>query len=139
MKRIAVFASLMIIAAGTIACGGPGRMSPEKRATFMLNRMAGKLDLTEAQEKKAEAIKQELLDRFKQSEADRKLLHDKARTLALNDSIDRTAVLTIMDGHHAMMEKNKTFIADKIVEFHAMLTREQKQKLVEMMDRRMQK
>lgn len=134
---ITVLAATAVMAIGIAAtgCDRPCRPSPEKKADWMAKKIASKLDLNDAQKAKLSRIKEEVLARMKNESAGREKTGREAIALVKSDRLDAAAVNRIFDEREAAMKRLKPFIVEKIVEFHAMLTPEQRAKLADYMEK----
>ncbi len=138
-KMIQLTAVAGVIAAG-IAIGGCAKKrflykSPEKRAEFIVKKLTHTLDLTKDQVEKLNKIKDEILARTKNFRNDREDLYNQAIALIKSDKLDANALKNWISRHEQIRNELKPFIIDKIIEFHDMLTPEQKNKLAEKMEK----
>jgi len=138
-KMIQFTAVAGVIAAG-IAIGGCAKKrflykSPEKRAEFIVKKLTRTLDLTRDQVEKLNKIKNEILARTKNFRNDREDLYNQAIALIKSDKLDANALKNWISRHEQIRNELKPFIIDKIIEFHDMLTPEQKNKLAEKMEK----
>jgi Spy/CpxP family protein refolding chaperone len=96
------------------------------------------LDFDKAQDVKLDSLKKDVLSKMKEEKQNRAATHKEAIELVKKDSLDRPTALKFIDKHIERLNSNKTFIADKIVEFHSILTSDQKKKIAEHMEDRFQ-
>jgi protein CpxP len=138
-KMIQFTAVAGVIAAG-IAIGGCATKrflykSPEKRAEFIVKKLTHTLDFTKDQVEKLNKIKSEILARTKNFRNDREDLYNQAIVLIKSDKLDANALNNWISRREQIRNELKPFIIDKIIEFHDMLTPEQKNKLAEKMEK----
>jgi len=135
VKRNAIVAAAAVAAAVLVATGcGSYRPRPEKRADWAVKKISSKLDLTKEPKAKLEGIKVEVLAKFKEERATHIKMRTEAIALVKSDKLDEAAVNRIIDTREAAMKRLRPFIVDKIVEFHDMLTPEQRAKLASLME-----
>lgn len=111
------------------------RVSPEKKVDYAAKRIASELDLTDAQKTRLDLMKAEIVAKMKEHRKDRAEQHKKIIDLVISDELDRGNLEKIADQKHAKMQELRPFVIDKIIEFHKMLTPEQRQKLAEKIDK----
>jgi len=111
--------------------------TPEQRADHMVKRMSVELSLNDAQKAQLEKIKNEFLARRAEMPRLREETVKEANELMRSAEIDKARL-------NALIEKNQTraidmisFISDKFTEIHDMLTPEQREKLVQHIEKYM--
>lgn len=135
VKRNAIAAAAVVAVAALVATGcGSCRPGPEKRADWVVKKISSKLDLTKEQKAKLDAIKVEVLAKFKEERATHRKMGSEAIALVKSDKLDEAAVNRLLDTRETSMKRLRPYIVDKIVEFHAMLTPEQRAKLASLME-----
>jgi Spy/CpxP family protein refolding chaperone len=129
----------IIIAMAAIAAlilGGCSR-TPEQRAEDMVKYLASELKLDDSQKAQFEKIKDEFLikrpDMIKMQEETVREANDLMRSA----EIDKTRLNTLVDKNQTQANDMMRFVAAKFTEIHDMLTPEQREKLVVMMERQM--
>jgi periplasmic protein CpxP/Spy len=141
MKNRSTLVIAAIIAGSALVLSGCGRGhhegSPEKRVEKGVKGISWMLDFDKDQKAKLDVIKKDVIAKIKEEKPNREATHKEALELVKKDSLDRAAVIAFIDKQIGELNRNKTFIADKIVEFHAILTPAQKKKIVEHMEDRM--
>ncbi|OUS26720.1 hypothetical protein A9Q99_15960 [Gammaproteobacteria bacterium 45_16_T64] len=123
---------LMVLLTGFFlsACKG----NHEGRGGMMFDLVAYKLDLTGEQEEKWFAIRDELKLMKANARQEKQAHIEEAKIMLMADSLDQTAVLAKLTQHQEVLRQTAPGIVQKVVEFHATLTQEQKEKVVDMMD-----
>lgn len=123
----------------TIGCSGPQRMhgcgSPEKKAEWVVKKISKELKLNEGQKATLTAIKDDLIKKHKELKPDQTVFHDKVKALLLSDNINADQVKRLMDEKRESHAAMKDYLISKIIEFHAILTPEQKQLLVDKLEK----
>jgi protein CpxP len=106
---------------------------PEKRAKWICNKITSELDLDDAQKVQLNRIKEEILAKHREFKSESKQDEHVQRFLTevTKDSLDRNFLLEVTDEKMRQLDEMRAFLVDKLVEFHAMLTPEQKEKLTE--------
>ncbi|TAL35343.1 MAG: periplasmic heavy metal sensor [Spirochaetes bacterium] len=136
MKRSTRFIAVasVIAVAGLAFAGCAHHWSPEKRADYMAKKIASKLDLNDEQKAKLYAIKDEAVAKFKEERAGHKAMRAEAIALVKKDKVERAEVEKLFSEREEHMKRLRPFIIDKIIEFHAILTPEQRAKAAELME-----
>jgi periplasmic protein CpxP/Spy len=139
-KKILPVAVVGLLVVSGIISGGCIRKriicsTPEQRAEFLVDRISSKLDLTKEQVVKLNKIKDEILARIKTYQSDREIIHKELMEMAKSDKLDRNKLENFINKREARMKDLKPLLIDKIVEFHDMLTPEQKNRIAEKMDK----
>ena len=115
-----------------VGCRHPGH---QRGAAFMMDYMAEALDLTVAQQTMANTYKDEILTMVKTKHSEKKKMHDELKTQLSSDTIDTVRVKTLIAEHRAGMDDVIDLAVDRIAEFHATLSPEQREKLVEKLEK----
>ncbi len=128
------------IAAIGIFSGGCARQrfackSPEKRAEFIVKKLTNNLDLTKEQVEKLNKIKDEILARTKDFKNERKASYNEALALIKSEKLDKSSLTSLIGKREQKWNELKPFLVEKFIEFHGMLTPEQKNKLAEKMEK----
>ena len=101
---------------------------------MMFDIAAYKLDLTEVQEEKWFAIRDELKHLRRDARKEKQSHVDQAKSLIMADSLDQAEVLNQFEQHQGRMLSAAPSVIEKLSEFHATLTAEQKEKVIKMLD-----
>ncbi len=140
MKKTLIIAAgvLSVAALGFALQGckhGPwGHHSPEQRAEYAVKHIASKLDLNDEQKAKLEKIKDEVVAKFKEERGKSKGMHEQALALWKQDTVNRADVEKLFAGREDHMKTMRPFIIDKLIEFHGILTPEQRAKAAGIME-----
>lgn len=138
-RSIAFTALLFLVISGIVLAGcGPRRFfcaTPEDRAAMIVKKMTSDLDLTKEQVEKVNRIKDEILAKTKSIRDEREAVHAQVKALVTSATLDRNTVGRFLTGREEKFKALKPFFVDKIVEFHALLTPEQRIKVAEKMEK----
>ena len=104
-------------------------------AEFMIDYMSEALDLTDAQQEQLDEIKEEFFTKAKQLHEEKKAQHDEFMALVQAESIDPVQLKALVAKHRARMDEMVDLAVDRVVAFHATLSAEQKEKLVEKIEK----
>ncbi len=99
-------------------------------AEFALDYVTEVLDLNEAQQAHLNQIKEELMERREQMQANRAKHHDEIIAQLGSEEINQERVKAIIAEHRAQMDEMIDLVVVRFTEFHRTLTPEQKAKLV---------
>jgi Spy/CpxP family protein refolding chaperone len=100
-----------------------------------VNRIASHLDLTESQKTDLNAIAGDVLAKAKEMHADHEAHRQEFAEMVLQESISRETVDRLMNEKFDRMKALTGMVADRLIEFHATLTPEQRTKIVELMEK----
>jgi len=121
--------------AGMNACRPWKHKSPEERAEWMVKRISKELDLNDTQKQALNRIKDEFVAKHKadrpQMEAQFAALSDLVRS----DTIDQAKLKDLRKKHQAHRESMENFFVEKAIEFHKVLTPEQRVKAADLMQK----
>ena len=129
-RKIQLLVVVLLSGLFLTACKGHN----EGRGGMMFDVAAYKLDLTEAQEEKWFAIRDELKQLRKEARKEKQSHLDQAKLLVMADSLDQAEVLNQFEQHQGRMLSAAPSVIEKLSAFHATLTAEQKDKVIKMLD-----
>ena len=140
-KRILIAVSIFITLALILAACGHSRFAgyhgatPEKRVAWVKKHISDELNLDAAQQAKLDTIAADLMQRHKQSVVD----HEKGRlelaALVKSESLNRAELEQLVEKKRAHMEEMIGVVMDHAVDFHQMLTPEQRTLLAEKIEK----
>jgi Spy/CpxP family protein refolding chaperone len=106
---------------------------PEKKVNWITKKISSELDLNDTQKEKLNSIKEEILAKHSEFKSTNKREEHLNRFLEeiKKDSLDREFLVEISDEKMQHFEEIRSFAVEKLIEFHAILTPEQKEKLAE--------
>ena len=102
---------------------------------MMVKKITNDLKLSTEQVEKVNRIKDEILAKTKNIRDERESVHKEMKALVQSGTLDRTMVNRFIAGREDKFRALKPFFVDKIVELHALLTPEQRTRLVEKMEK----
>jgi Spy/CpxP family protein refolding chaperone len=134
--RLASLTALVVLCA--LVATGCYR-TPEQRAEYFVQHMAKELKLDDAQKAKLEKVKDEFLAKRPEMARMREETVKQANELMRSPEIDKAKLSALVDKNQSQAAEMIRFIGDKFVEIHDMLTPEQREKLVTMVEKHMEK
>jgi Spy/CpxP family protein refolding chaperone len=139
-KRIIPFAAFTaLIISGILLAGcGPRHFfcaTPEERAAMIVKKITCDLKLTKEQVEKVNKIKDEILARTKDLRDEREAVHKEFMDLVKSDKLDKNKLTVFVNKREDKIRALKPFFIDKMVEFHNILTPEQRVKAAEKMEK----
>lgn len=129
-RKIQLVVVMLLSGLFLTACKGHN----EGHGGMMFDIAAYKLDLTDAQEEKWFAIRDELKQLRKEARKEKRGHLDQAKSLIMADSLDQAEVLNQFEQHQVRMLSAAPSVIEKLSVFHATLTAEQKDKVINMLD-----
>ncbi len=132
--RLAELAVLMALSALIVT--GCYR-TPEQRAEHFVERMATELKLNDAQKAQLEKIKGEFLARRPEMAKLREESVKEANELMRSPEIDKARLNALIEKNTSQLDDFVRFVFAKVTELHDMLTPEQRDKLVTMVEKHM--
>lgn len=126
---------LILLALILSGCARFRHLSPEERAERTVEFLAEKLELDQYQHTQIEKIKGELLTKRAEMKAHRKETFDQIIALLRQDEIDEDEYQILIQKHQEHAKGVIAFFGDKFAEFHALLTPEQRTKVVDIMEK----
>lgn len=100
---------------------------------FIIDRISEKLDLNATQKAQVERIKDQIKEKMESQKPDRESMMKEFSEEFTKSTLDKNSILDHMRKNESKREEIKTFMIDKLVEFHSILTPEQRVKTVELM------
>ncbi len=140
-KRILIGVSVFITLAVILAACGHSRFAgyhgatPEKRVEWVKKHISDELNLDAAQNEKLDAIAADLMDRRKKMAPEREKGRLELAELVRSETLSRTDLERLVDKKRAHIEEVIDVVMDHAVEFHQMLTPEQRTLLAEKIEK----
>jgi len=123
---------LAVIVIGAVVKGIVGykirTAPPEKKAAWIVGKLESKLDLSKVQLVKVNEIKDEILAKRIEVKELRKGFHETMLAQVKADTFDKNKVNNLFTSKEAKIKELRTFMVDKLAEFHAILTPAQRLK-----------
>ncbi len=129
-KRVTMFFALAALSA--LVFTGCYR-TPEQRAERLVDHISSELKLNDTQKAQLNKIKDEFLAKRLKMTAARNEGFDEAVALMKSDQIDQAKLNALLEKSEARTADSVKFFFTKFVEFHDMLTPEQRAKVAEVM------
>jgi len=121
----------------TLVMAGCCKKTPEQRAEDMVQHLVANLNLDDMQTAKLEKIKDEVLARRPQMLVLREETVKEANALMKSPQVDQMKLSALLDKNQKQVDEYVRFIAAKFTEIHDMLTPEQRDKLVTLVEKHM--
>ncbi len=109
--------------------GPPDRAELERRASYFKARIADKLELTESQKAELDRMVAELQAKHEELSSHRQEFKDQCLDLLKQDHLEAEDITRLIDTRRPDFEELLSLVAEKIAEFHNLLTPEQRAKL----------
>jgi Spy/CpxP family protein refolding chaperone len=136
MMRILTIVSLIaVMGLGSALFVGCNHRGHDRGAAFMLDYMAEALDLNEDQQAMASSYKDEIMAKVKSMHSEKKQMHDEIKTQLAGETIDKLRVKALVAEHRAGMDEMIDLAVDRVAEFHATLSPEQRTKLISKLEK----
>ena len=132
MKKLGIV-TVIALAIAALFITGCKPKSPEQRIGKIFEEISEELDLSEVQKTQLLGIKDEIIEKGREMREKRKEMHEDLYKLILSDRIDTDEVKAKAKEKHAGMKDFFNLTLDRVAEFHATLTPEQKERLVDLM------
>jgi Spy/CpxP family protein refolding chaperone len=111
--------------------------TPEQRAEHMVKHLAAELKLNDSQTAQLDKIKDEFLAKRPGMAKMREETVKEANELMRSPEIDKTRLNALLEKNQAQVNDLMRFVSAKFTEIHDMLTPEQREKLVTMIEHHM--
>ena len=130
VRTLTIIALIAVLGVGSAVFVGCQHRGHQRGAEFMMVYMVEALDLNEAQQSMANSYKDEILTKVKAKHSKKKKMHDELKAQLSSDAIDTARVKALVAEHRAGMDDVINLVVDRVAEFHATLSPEQRTKLV---------
>jgi len=127
--------SVLALTGIAFASNCKGHYNFEKRVEWVAGKLSSKLDLDDAQKAKLETLKSELIAKHKEMKPKRDAWMTEVISQIRKDAVDTKVLDKVgadQDLRHIEMRK---FFQAKMIEFHAVLRPEQREKLAELVEK----
>ena len=126
-------AVLAILAGIFVGCGHRGYRSgfedPERRMEWVSSKIADRLDLTADQKAKVEAMLSDLHEKRREGRPWRQAAKQDIVKLVRQEQIGQDDINRLVETYRQRMDKMVAYAGDRVIEFHALLTPAQREKL----------
>ena len=100
---------------------------------FMMGMLVEKLDLNESQKAQVEKIRDEIHSKMESNKDEHQSMMEDFASEFTKDNMDKNKLMELDQKRVQDMKENKDFMIDKMIEFHNILTPQQRQKAVDIM------
>ncbi|XDD50686.1 Spy/CpxP family protein refolding chaperone [Leptospira sp. WS92.C1] len=139
MKGFFKVSGLILIAAVLFAGGCRYYKSPEKRAEYVVKKITSELDLNDSQKTELNRIKDEVLSKRKELKLEGPRIPAEVLAQFRQPTLDEKKINKPFELEMNKMTEMRSFMTKKAIEFHAILTPEQRNKLVDLITEFQQK
>jgi len=132
-KRLFVIPTVIAFVLGITALTACNKHhhDPEDKVEWMVHKISKKLDLDDGQKAKLEDVKVELMMHHNQHKTEKAESMERLIRELKKPEIDQALLLDFVNQHTTRVEQAAPAVIEKLAIFHASLTAEQKQELVE--------
>ena len=130
LKKGLTIALICVFISGALIFTGCRSGSQKGKAEFMIDYIAETLDLTDPQREQLDGIKEEFMAKAKEIHAQKEAMHAAFMAELRKAEINRENLKVLIDQKRAQMDDFINLAMDRLVEFHKILSPEQKEKLV---------
>ena len=126
---IIIAVASLLFAGGLVACkhGHHSCGFDEFDLDAAVNRIASKLDLTEAQKADLDRMAREIADKAKTMHVDHETRHQEFAALVRQESIDKATVDQLVTDKIQKATEMAEFVTERLIAFHATLTPDQRE------------
>lgn len=135
VRKTIITGTVVALSLSLLFFAGCRQRGHHRGAEFMIDYMSEALDLTDAQQAQLEEIKEEMFAKAKALHDQKKAQHDEFMALVQAETIDPAQLKTLIARHRAQMDEVVDLAVDRVVAFHSTLSAEQKEKLVEKIEK----
>ena len=136
LRRVLIVLGAMTLLTAA-ACRNWKHKSPEERAEWVTKKITKELELNESQKQTLAAIKTDLLAKHAAEKAERDNQLRQFTELMRKDTIDQAKLAELKKKHQQMRDRAEEQFLAKIVEFHKVLTPEQRNKSADLLQKHM--
>jgi len=119
------------------ACRNWKHKSPEERADWVTKRINKELELSEPQKQTLDAIKTDLLAKHAAEKPERDAQLKQFTELMRKDTVDAVKLAELKKKHQQMRDRAEEHFLTKLVEFHKVLSPEQRNKSADLLQKHM--
>lgn len=135
IRTLTILSLIAVMGLGAALFVGCNHRGHDRGAAFMLDYMSEALDLNEDQQAMASSYKDEIMAMVKGMHSEKKQMHDEIKTQLAGETIDKLRVKALVVEHRAGMDEVIDLVVDKVAEFHATLSPEQRTKLINKLEK----
>ena len=135
VRKSIITGTVIALSLSLLFFAGCRQRGHHKGAEFMLDYISEALDLTADQQTQLEEIREELFAKAKELHDQKKDQHEQFMALVQAEEIDPVQLKAMIAEQRAKMDEVVELAVDRVVAFHATLSAEQKEKLVEKIEK----
>lgn len=125
--------------AGFAGCRPWKHKSPEERAEWLVKRINKELDLNDSQKQTLQRIKEELIAKHNAEKPQIQQQFSELNQLIRAETLDQAKLKELRKRHQAHREAMEALFVEKVVEFHKVLSAEQRNKAADLMQKHMKR
>ena len=130
IRTLTIIPLIAVMGLGAALFVGCNHRGHGRGAAFMLDYMSEALDLNEDQQAMASSYKDEIMAKVKSMHSEKKQMHDEIKTQLAGESIDKLRVKALVAKHRVGMDEVIDLVVERVADFHATLSPEQRTKLI---------
>lgn len=128
MKRIFTLTLMSLVLIGlSVSCK---HKNPEQKAQKITKRIGKKLELTPEQKEKLEKVKNKMLAVLNQKKSTKEDFNKDVKKLLIQSKMSESEIKSLLDKRRNSIDQALPEVLPEIIDFHASLNDEQKEKLV---------
>ncbi|MFK8138015.1 MAG: Spy/CpxP family protein refolding chaperone [Bdellovibrionales bacterium] len=131
LKKVAQLAVVVSSCLALTAC----HSSPEERAKKISKKITKKLDLNEDQQKKLKVLSDKAIAILQRRYNGANTNISEIKKMIISDRLDKKALDSMLENRKLNMQKNYDEMIDLVIEFHASLNSDQKQKSIKFIEK----
>jgi Spy/CpxP family protein refolding chaperone len=135
VRKLTIIALITVMGLGSVLFVGCRHPGHQRGAAFMMDYMAEALDLNEDQQAMANLYKDEIMAKVKDMHSEKKRMHDEIKAQLAGDAIVTARVKALVAEQRAGMDDVIDLVVDRVAQFHATLSPEQRTKLVSKLEK----
>lgn len=133
ISGLTAMAVLAVLAVVFVGCGHRGYYSdskdPGRHVEWFSGKIADRLDLTTDQKDQVKEMLSDLHEKRSEGRSWRQSARQDVINLVRQEQIGQSDIDRLVDTHRQHMDEMVTYLSDRVIQFHALLTPEQREKL----------
>ncbi|MCW8930850.1 MAG: Spy/CpxP family protein refolding chaperone [Gammaproteobacteria bacterium] len=126
-KKVALITITSIILVSLVGCFNH---SPEDKANWVISKISDKLELNENQKTKLVEVKDEALKARAKMQKDKSSHFEQVENMIQSERLNKQEIQLLFKSKTEKLAANAEPVIDKLIDFHADLNNEQKQKII---------
>jgi Spy/CpxP family protein refolding chaperone len=137
MKLIVpIIVVVILVSLGVVSCGGPRRGGHANKTDYVVKKLSKELDLTEDQQTRVRDLADRTWADMESRKPDWQSKREEVKGLFLSEELTPEDVEQFVEQNTPDHEEMRSLFAERLAEFHAILTPDQREELVETVDRK---